>query len=73
MRGAFTAQAGTEEQKMRSPGFTPPIKFTTGTLNFNGNSNLVVKIRTYTHTLRRAHTQTHAQIQCWCKRTTRNF
>lgn len=53
MRCVFTAQAGiqahigTKDAKWSSPGFTPPIKFTTGTPNFNGNRNLVVK---YAHT-----------------------
>lgn len=49
-----------DAEPSRSPpcGFTPPINFTAGTLNFIGNVNLVVKKKT------RTHTHTHGQ---WLK------
>lgn len=46
--------------------YTPPIKFTTGTLNFIGYSNLVVK-NTGTH----KHTYTHT-LSAGAQRSTRN-
>lgn len=42
----------TQRQKMQthpSRAFTPPIKFTAGTLNFIGNVNPLVKVHTHTH------------------------
>lgn len=52
--GIPTLSPGTQRQKMQtrpSRGFTPPIKFTAGTLNFIGNVNLVVKKYACTHTM----------------------
>lgn len=54
-----------DAEPSRSPpwGFTPPINFTTGTLNFIGNVNIVVKIRN-------THTRTMARVK---ERDIRNF
>lgn len=52
-RDLHTEPRHTHRQKMQthpSRGFTPPINFTAGTLNFIGNVKPVVKVHTRTHT-----------------------